>query len=262
MSDYNTDGFSDGEWQDRGDLVWNEFDWERYLRDQDENILRYLACYEKLRKHPQRLDEAARLMGWDMEEWNGETDKVAVSASGDAAGDDSGAGPDPAASGEPDGESGGEADSDDMIPGMDDDDEPYTLHKNPVFIATRAIYLSLSRSWARLAGDPANVPQGLAVSHLHALQAGEMQSLLAMQALDFGDYALAISFFKRALHELNATMASLGKVKADASRLLRGYCAGAMPRLFDLREIWLRVMAGCRHELSHPSEDDDFEDEE
>ncbi|MDR1280404.1 MAG: hypothetical protein LBK99_06245 [Opitutaceae bacterium] len=258
MSDYNTDGFSDGEWQDRGDLVWNEFDWERYLRDQDENILRYLACYEKLRKHPQRLDEAARLMGWDMEEWNGETwndesGKVAVSASGEALDDDS----DSAAADDDD-----DAADDDAIPGMDDDDEPYTLHKNPVFIATRAIYLSLSRSWARLAGDPANVPQHLAVSHLHALQAGEMQSFLAMQALDFGDYALAISFFKRALHELNATMASLGQVKADASRLLRGYCAGAMPRLFDLREIWLRVMAGCRHELSYPSDDDDFEDEE
>ncbi|RRJ95093.1 hypothetical protein Ga0100231_013035 [Opitutaceae bacterium TAV4] len=288
MSDYNTDGTFDNSWDDRGDVVWNEFDWEQYLREQDEVLLRYIACYEKLRNHPQRLDETARLMGWDIEEWSGETetnpetaktdtpqssssssssgaanDAANAAASGPAAAADSPFASD--ATSDDDNSASAKEDGD-LIPDMSDDMEPYTLQKNPVFVATRAIYLSLTRSWERLAADPAKVPQPFAIGYMGALQRGETQSLLAIQALDFGDYALAISLLKRALLELNATMGRLGKVAElgeRASKPLRAYCAGAMSRLFDLREIWLRVMSECRYELAYPSDDDyDDEDEE
>ena len=59
MGNTNSDNPSDNEWDDRGELVWNEFDWERYLRQQDETVLRYLAFYEQLRDKSERLDEAA-----------------------------------------------------------------------------------------------------------------------------------------------------------------------------------------------------------
>lgn len=261
MSNYNTDGTSDNEWDDRGDVVWNEFDWEHYLRDQDEVLFRYIAFYERLKKHPQRLDETARMMGWDVEDWSSDVDEGSgtseakeinrqeVAADGVAAVDSEA------------GRAEGEAAEPDLIPEMSDDVGPYTLHKNPVFIATRAIYLSLTRSWERLASDPAKAPQAFAIHYMAALQRGETQSLLAIQSLDFGDYALAISLLKRALQELNATMALLGKLDDNATRLLRLYRDGAMPRLFDLREIWLRVMRECRQELACPS-DEEFDDED
>jgi len=122
MKPSDSDKPFEGEGEEPGELAWNEFDWERYFREQDEGLYLYLAFYEKLRTHPERIDEVARLMGWE-----------AVAARDEG------------------GEAGDEAEA---TPG-NDDGEPYTLHQNPVFIATKAIYLSLSRAWDLIAGDAA-----------------------------------------------------------------------------------------------------------
>ena len=230
MSNFEPDGPPDNDWDDRGELAWNEFDWEKYLREQDDVIHRYLAFYETLKQHSDRIDEVAHLMGWDEESW----------------------GSDPAA-----------PSRDDNIPDIEDisdfGNEPYTLHKNPIFIATKAIYLSLKRAWERISPDAAKVPQPLALALHVSIYRGEEQAMLAIQALDFGDYAMAISLFKRALRELNQSFALLGSPSVDQLRAVSHFRDDAQPRLFDLREIWLRVMNECREELQRPVEDDDEE---
>lgn len=84
----------------------------------------------------------------------------------------------------------------------------------------------------------------------------------AVSALDFGDYAMAISLFKRALRDLNATLASLLAEENEANHSLAHYRALALPRLFDLREVWLRVMGECRDELARPSSEESDEESE
>ncbi len=237
MGNTNSENPSDHEWDDRGELVWNEFDWERYLRQQDEGVLRYLAFYEQLRTHPERLDEAARLMGWGVEDWTS-----------DAALDD-------------DDEDEDDEDEDATEVDLGDEDDPYTLHKNPIFVATRALFLSLKRGWEQLADSGDKVPQKLALAYYAALLRAEDQAMQAVSALDFGDYAMAISLFKRALRDLNATLAALPPEASAHSGALAHYREQAFPRLFDLREVWLRVMNECREELARPSDDSD-EDEE
>lgn len=240
MRNFDPDGPSENEWEERGDLAWNEFDWEKYLREQDDVLHRYLAFYEQLRGNPERLDEAAHLMGWDKEGWS--------SDSTDESGDDD-------ASDSTQEDRGAEA--------SDFDSEPYTLQKNPVFIATKAIYLSLKRAWERVAAAPDRVPQPLALAFLSSLHRGEEQATLGIHALDFGDYAMAISLFKRALRELNLSLSLLDDKTVGHSRALTHFRQDAMHRLFDLREIWLRVMNECRQELERPADaDSDDEDEE
>lgn len=225
MSDPESDGLFENDWNEAGDVAWNEFDWEKYLRAQDDILHRYLARYESLKNHPDRIDEAARRMGWDVE--------------GDADGrDDDMDGADQTAA------SAG-----------DDDLDPYTLHKNPVFVATRAIYLSLKRGWERIADDPGKVPQPVALSLQSSLYRGEEHALLGIHALDFGDYAMAVSLFKRALDELNRSLALANGPATGANRHFAAWRDDALPRLFDLREIWLRVMAECREELERRVED-------
>lgn len=238
MSNYDPDGPSENEWEDRGELAWNEFDWEHYLRDQDDILHRYLAFYEQLRGHPDRLDEAAHLMGWDKEAWS--------SDSSDADEDDD--------------DDSSTASMDERAEINDADAEPYTLQKNPVFVATKAIYLSLKRGWERVASDSERVPQPLALSFQTVLHRGEEQAVLGIHALDFGDYALAISLFKRALRELNLALSLLDEKAVAHSRGLANFRQDAVPRLFDLREIWLRVMNECRQELERPADGDEDDD--
>jgi hypothetical protein len=77
-----------------------------------------------------------------------------------------------------------------------------------------------------------------------------------VQALDLGDYAMAISLFKRSLEELNRTLALVTGTDAAAPRAFAAWREDALPRLFDLREIWLRVLNECREELGRRVDDE------
>ena len=220
MSNFDSDGSPDNDWDERGELAWNEFDWEKYLREQEEAIGRYLRHYDACRHSTDRIDEVADKMGWSVETEDDD----------DAAGDD---------------ESGEGAD-------FSDEGDVYTLHKNPIFISTKAIYLSLRHSWEKVAADGGKVPQPLALALLSSLHRGEEQAMQAIYALDFGDYAMAVSLFKRALSGLNGSLALLNSDSVARQRAVLAWREDALPRLFDLREVWLRVIAECRDELERP----------
>jgi hypothetical protein len=234
MSNFDPDSPSENDWEERGDLAWNEFDWEQYLREQDDVLHRYLAFYEQLRDHPERIDEVAHFMRWDEGVWTSESVGT--------------------------GEEETTGDTPDEADEASFKAEPYTLHKSPVFIATKAIYLSLKRAWERIATDATKVPQPLAIILQTSLHRGEEHAMLAVQALDFGDFAMAVSLLKRALCELNQTLALLAEHSDNSSRALSHFRSDALPRLFDLREIWLRVMKECRLELERPTDNDESED--
>jgi hypothetical protein len=221
MSNFDSDGSPENEWDDRGDIAWNEFDWERYLREQDEAIHRYLRFYEEATNRTDRIDAVAEKMGWGQDDWNDE----------DAAPHEK---------------------EDDFFT----DDDVYTLHKNPIFIATKAICLGLRREWESLAVNSTRVPQPLAVAFLASLQRSEEQATQAIHALDYGDYAMAVSLFKRALSALNGSLALLNSDEVLLREALIAWRAQAQPRLFDLREVWLRVITECRDELDRPVDDE------
>ena len=227
MSDYEPDSGPENEWEERGDLAWNEFDWERYLREQDDTIHRYLGFYEAFRRNPKRIDAVAEQMGWGQGNWSDDEETT------DDAEDETAA----------EATEFGEA-------------EIYTLHKNPIFIATKAIYLGVKRQWELSAGDGAKVPPPLALALLASLHRGEEQAVQAIHALDFGDFAMAVSLFKRALSALNDSLTLLNAEGTAQHRAVMAYREDTLPRLFDLREIWLRVIAECREELERPVDEE------
>ena len=220
MSEFDSDNLSENEWEENGDLAWNEFDWEVYLREQESAIHRYLGFYESLKANPERIDEVADKMGWDRAdaeetEERESADKTLFS------------------------------------------DEIYTLQKNPVYIATKALFLSLRRSWELTALEPGKIPQTLSIAFLSALHRCEEQAVMAIHALDFGDYAMAICLFKRALAALNSCFACIGSEESEGIEAIRALRGDMRARLFDLREIWLRVISDCREDTDRPVDDEE-----
>lgn len=229
MSNFDFESFSEGEWDDKGDLAWNEFDWERYLRSQDKVFQRYLELYAQLKGHPERLDRVAQMMGWDTEDW----------AANELPGED-------------------ESSSDDAVDDDGDDMDPYTLHKHPIFIASKALYLDTQARWLDLlSGGDVMVPPAIAAAYQSSLAMGESNAVTAIHSLDMGDYALAVCLFKRALADLNRSFQILARVSKVESDSVERYRKDATSRLFDLREIWLRVMQYCREELNRRIRGDD-----
>lgn len=215
MTNSDSDGLFDNDWEDRGELAWTELDWQKYLDTQESAVRDYIKHYDQLPEAVDRVDEAARRMGWELAET-------------------------------PENLAAEEARDDDTDDAFDGDWDPYTLHRNPVYISTRALYVSLLAHWERVAAQPDHVPAPLGISLQALLYRGNEQALQAVQALEMGDYTLAVCLFKRALRELNLTLARLSQTDVTESPLAMRYRDYAMPRLFDLREIWLRVMSECR----------------
>jgi len=218
MTNSESDGLFDNDWEDRGELSWTEADWMKYLGEQEAAVQEYLKHYDQLAAAPDRIDEVARRMGWELTE--------DLSATKDETEEE-------------------EAEAEEAFDG---DWDPYTLHRNPVYISTRAIYVSLIAQWERVAAQPDRVPAALAITLQSSLYRGNEQVLQAVQALEMGDYTLAICLFKQALRELNVTLARLSQPDVAANSLALRFREYALPRLFDLREIWLRVMNECRQD--------------
>lgn len=227
MSNFESDPHFDGDWEDRGGLTWNEFDWREYLKDSDKEIARFLSIYNGLKDEPDHLDEAARAMGWEVEDWSNPVD------------------------------SGPFDDTDPLeeMAGADDpefdDMEPYTLHKHPVFIVTRALHDYLRQSWEHfmLHSQPFISPQ-LAWSYGNSLHRSELFATLALQSLDLGDFALTTCHLKTAISALNHSLSTLQNLTHRNERFLELFRQEMYIRLFDLREVWLRVMQDCRDEVN------------
>ena len=66
--------------ENHSDNVWDEYDWERFLQEQERRTEKYMELIEKYMDHPQRDEIIAREMGWthllggESRDWEEEVD--------------------------------------------------------------------------------------------------------------------------------------------------------------------------------------------
>ena len=210
MADFEFESNPDSDWDDSWETVWSEHDWEVYLANEEHQVRRYQKLYNKLTRNQNRLDEVALFMGW--------VTNV-----------------DP-------------QDQENANNGIEPiSDQPYTLHKHPLYIASKALHNWLNEKWSQhvsLCSEKISTVSALKIQK--TISSSEQYGLLAVTALDLGDYALAIACLKRGLSQINRLLSQLNELETKNIAPLNAYSKHAKIRLFDIREIWLRVMSDCR----------------
>jgi len=219
MSDPNFD-HSEGDWEEfSSEPNWSESQWRNYLKGSDRDTARFLSIYNSVKDEPNHLDKVASLMGWDAEDMSMTDDFNFSELDEENAAQESNEG------------------------------APYTLHRHPVFVVTRSLYRYLHQSWQHyLAHSEGHVSAKLCWDYANSLHQAEMNVLLSIQALDLGDFGLSICHLKNSLSALNQTLSLLNQLTHPNAVFVDGFRQEAQIRLFDLRELWIRVMGDCRHE--------------
>src|SRR5437764_13306788 len=80
-----------GGFDDEPERMWDEYDWERFLQQQDHKTEKYMELLETYLDHPQRDQIIAQEMGWtqllEPKDWSAEVD--ALLEAGDSSTQDS-----------------------------------------------------------------------------------------------------------------------------------------------------------------------------
>jgi len=227
MNSPNFDSSGDNEpWDGKGELEWTERNWKQFLKDADAEVGRFIKIYQSLKDDPQRLDHTALGMGWDSDEWSVELesdDDESLEWMDDASEEDE--------------------DYDEL-----DDSDPYTIHKHPLYVTSRALYALLSHYWKVLSVEmPELMGPSDAVLFGESVRFGETNAIMAIHALEMGDYNLVVVHLQRSLASLNETMHFFQKIAANETTPLNPTIVEEFQAFFfDLREVWLRVIKECR----------------
>ena len=129
-----------------------------------------------------------------------------------------------------------------------------TLCIATLYIASSALYRYLYQSWEHyLAQNSDSIPAQTCWCYALTLNKAETNVLHCIQSLDLGDFGLAICHLKNSLSALNRSIAILDSLTKPHDASLESFRAECKIRLFDLRELWIRIIDDCRHEVRRRS---------
>lgn len=222
MSDYESDYYSEGDFEDREDLLWGEKDWQHYLLQNKRLVLHFIKLYKDLKAQRVLLGEISNVRG-DESEFFAE---IAES----------------------------------LLPEeyMEEEDEPYTFHKSPLYIITTALYVNMRQIWEQLiTKKPYAVSSVYTWNLARSLHSGEKSAILAAQAMEHIDYSLAICHLKSVLKCIQETLFILNQLPSMGDKLIREVKLGLKEDLIDLQALWLEALEDCQDSINMFSQDED-----
>lgn len=199
---------------------WDEYEWERFLQQQDRNTERYLGLLEKYMDHPDRDQLIAREMGWGIDD-----DKDVEGFVSEM-------------------EEEMECFLDEEDAGFSDEDEEDSFSDSPLFRRTMRLNQRISRMMDR---HPhlEDQPDMIKLAACAATCGAKLGAALCRD--DFAELGMTIAYLKRGLKAANDALdACEGLVRRKA--LTRRQLAGARADLFALRDATVSLMGEYRAE--------------
>src|SRR5438067_651094 len=159
--------------QHQPERIWDEYEWERFLQQQDRKTERYMELLEKYMDHPDRDEIIAREMGWQHlqneqpPDWLTEFDpQLAAEAEEDA----------------------------DTFSTESEDADSFEMH--PLYQASFALTVWIDQLFDEL-GDLQNHPSAVKLATQSAIASAKLAAALSDDDVD--ELGMTIAYLKRAL---------------------------------------------------------------
>jgi hypothetical protein len=209
------------------DRAWDEYEWERFLQQQDHKTEKYMELLEKYLDHPQRDQIIAREMGWAQlvsdEEWTDEVDALLADESSSVVDDD-----------EDDEEEEAEV-SGSTIDGFED----HSLYR-----AAFALTVWIDQLFDENTSLQ-NEPSAVKLATHSALASAKLAAALSDDDVD--EIGMTIAYLKRALKAITVSMEAAAQLLNERLISPRQHSV-LMQRLFQVRDGIITLMGEYRGE--------------
>ena len=200
--------------------MWDEYDWERFLQQQDGKTEKYMQLLETYLDDPRRDEIIAREMGWthllDARDWNGELDPLTdedVTEEGD--------------------------------PGIDEASRSAeTFEGHDLYRAAFALTIWIDHLFDRNASLP-NEPAAVKLATQAALANAKLAAALSSDSLS--EIGMTIAYLKRALKAITLSMDAAAALLRE-KRIPVSQHVVLMQRLFQVRDGIITLIGEYRCE--------------
>ncbi|GAB4177251.1 MAG: hypothetical protein Fur0032_17400 [Terrimicrobiaceae bacterium] len=196
--------------------AWDEYQWERFLQQQDRRTEKYFGLLEQFSEHPDCDDLIAKEMGW--EDGDGEEDEMAEGAVNALEEED---------------EEGGT---------FDEEFEEFT--RSPVYVDTLRLHTWVNR-WADRFPDQRENSEAVRMVAACAVCGAKLAAALCGN--DGHEPGMTIAYLKRALHSAHEALDAAVNL-SDSGDMKARDLAAFRKRLFPVREHLVDLMAHYRGE--------------
>ncbi len=210
--------------EENPDKSWDEYDWERFLQEQERRTEKYMGLIEKYMDHPDRDSIIAREMGWthliggETRDWEEEV------------------------------ESSFESEGEDEQTGEQQPVESFTFgfEKHPLYRQTVAFNAELDEMFARMEENVREHQTAITLRDETTLAAAKLAA--ALNDDDIDELGMSIAYLKRALRALTTALNAAAKLHEEALvempqfEMLRS-------RIFSIRDGIVSTMGDYRSEF-------------
>ncbi|MBE2205526.1 MAG: hypothetical protein IAE94_14435 [Chthoniobacterales bacterium] len=198
--------------------TWDEYQWERFLQEQDRNTEKYFRLLEKFVDHPERDKLIAREMGWDSCGDDAEIGEMADLLCGQEM------------------ECSGESSA--------DDEQFDGFMKSPVYKETLHLHRWIN-NWIDSSDRAKDHPEAIRLATRSAACSAKLAAALCGD--DLAELGMTIAYLKRALKASNDTLDAVAKL-VEAGVLDKRRAAVARRHVFKIRNHIVDYMSGFRAE--------------
>jgi hypothetical protein len=213
-----------GNQDDQPERVWDEYQWERFLQQQDRKTEHYMELLEKYMDHPDRDQIIAREMGWSHlldgaeDDWLEEADAQLADELG--------------------------LDEEDDEEEEDEEEALGDFEMHPLYQASFALTVWIDQLFDEL-GDLQNHPSAVKLATQSAIASAKLAAALSDDDID--EIGMTIAYLKRALKAVSNAMDAAVALRSEIT-LSKDRFAVLNNRLFQIRDGIILLMGEYRTE--------------